>query len=629
MTTKIKHIIAAAIIIMTAPAASAQRQELPTTQVGDQIYYYYDVEPGETIFSISRRLDIPRDQIIAANPSVADGLKAYTRLYFPVDNGQVTSTDMLADGLTHTVGKGETLYGVAHRYGVSVDRIIELNPHARNGVKQGDKLIITPIVDKPATPATSRPATSQIHVIAPGETLYRIAQNNGLTVEQLLVANPTLDSLNYQAGTEIVIPGADAATPASTPVAQSNPSTKTSSAAKPSSSVTKPSQGKPTAKPDTIVVSNPRPTPLPQVITEEEPLPQGPDSFDVALMLPLMLSDETPNRAAMLYTDFYKGFLLAAKQLSKSGKPIRIHVYDTCGSPDSVAAITARADFAKMNLVIGPETEASLTKLIDSVSEDTTFVYNPFVVKNTAYTDHANVIQPNTPHDKMLGKAAEAFVERLDDHTPVFLSRIKGQAEKESFVNEMKTRLTERNIPYEEITFTDVLSHKDLERLDSLGTYTFIPISGTRSEFLKIKDVLLDLDRANPGNISLMGYPDWVTFRGDQLDDITRLDALIYSRFYFDPSLTGSRKVVDLFTETYGEPPIESAPMQAILGYDTGRYIIESLRANGGDFHRSASQYTGLQSDLNLNDTDVEGLVNTAVMLIKFKPDGLVEITKL
>ena len=39
--------------------------------------------------------------------------------------------------INHEVKRGETLWGIAHNYGVSADEIVKLNPAVKNGLKNG------------------------------------------------------------------------------------------------------------------------------------------------------------------------------------------------------------------------------------------------------------------------------------------------------------------------------------------------------------------------------------------------------------------------------------------------------------------------------------------------------------
>nr|WP_257455874.1 M23 family metallopeptidase [Archangium lipolyticum] len=54
------------------------------------------------------------------------------------------------------------------------------------------------------------------HTVAPGETMYRIARNYGITVEQLSAANGIKDPRTLSAGQELVIPGIEKLVPVAT-----------------------------------------------------------------------------------------------------------------------------------------------------------------------------------------------------------------------------------------------------------------------------------------------------------------------------------------------------------------------------------------------------------------------------
>lgn len=74
-----------------ALAVSAFTLDLPTETINGTTYYVYRVAPKETVYSITRKLGITRDELISANPSVADGLRAGDVLIFPIDDTVSTS----------------------------------------------------------------------------------------------------------------------------------------------------------------------------------------------------------------------------------------------------------------------------------------------------------------------------------------------------------------------------------------------------------------------------------------------------------------------------------------------------------------------------------------------------------
>lgn len=642
----IKRGITVAICAMTAAGVSAI--DLPVTTVNGKDFYYYDVQPKETLFSLSQRLGISREEIVAYNPGVDGGLKAYTRLYFPVEAG-VTSISA-GDHITtsHEVGKGETLYGISKKYGISVDRLIALNPSARDGIKSGDTLVIlqeeTPV--ETATGTTHRMAST--HTIAQGETLYRIAVNNGITVEQLLAANPGIDAYNYSEGTVINIPGSDSTPVHSTPAVPSASATNRNDIADIRANAVEvraddlnsisrtTTVDDNTAKQKQTPAGNaqqeqPMVTPAAEYAETAESDSQSErsqeDPFNIAVMLPFNLDETETGKEAENFTEFYRGFLLAAQNLSNSGRKVNIHTYDTRGNLDTVKELMTGEEMKEMDIFVAPTSTAELDHIIASVDSDRQFVFNTFAVRNTAYQDNSNVIQANIPHTRMYQRAIDAFMQEMAGRTPIFIQRIGGTADKEEFTSMLKSQLADKGIEYKEITYENTLKDGDFAGFDASGSYVIVPLSSSATEFNKIvpatkrfKDTL-----TSASGLAMFGYPEWLTFRGERKENLGTLNATIYSRFYNDESYYPSRRLAETYRQVYGRDMNTAVPSQAMMGYDVASYIIKSLRANNGDFHINITPYEGLQTDFIFTDSDCDGLVNTAVEIIKFREGGFTE----
>ncbi len=121
--------------------------DLPVKTVNGKQYYYYRIQPKETIYSLTNKLGINRGDIVKYNPSAADGLRAGDTLYFPTSEFDSTKADNTSQQavngrLTYKVSKGETLYSIAKRHNVTTERLTELNPSVRDGLKAGSILVI-------------------------------------------------------------------------------------------------------------------------------------------------------------------------------------------------------------------------------------------------------------------------------------------------------------------------------------------------------------------------------------------------------------------------------------------------------------------------------------------------------
>ena len=128
------------------------------------------------------------------------------------------------------IGAGDNLFRTALRYGVSVDAIVR-----RNGLVSPDRIYVgQQLIIPDGRSSRGRPTASggalaaaspsagvetRLHVVAPGETLFRIAQRYGSSVESIAALNGLRASSLILAGQRLSIPGARQAAEAGVPPA--------------------------------------------------------------------------------------------------------------------------------------------------------------------------------------------------------------------------------------------------------------------------------------------------------------------------------------------------------------------------------------------------------------------------
>ncbi len=160
-----------------------------------QNYKQHVVAQGETIYAIIKKYDISEEQLYELNPDLKLGLKAGATLVLPANAGVLTQAKIIKYK-THRVGRKETLYAISKEYGVTVLDIKESNKELyTTELKKGDKLKI-PVFDKTNLSAkTTSPAESSLHEVQPKETKFGIAKKYGLTVEALDKLNPGVENI--------------------------------------------------------------------------------------------------------------------------------------------------------------------------------------------------------------------------------------------------------------------------------------------------------------------------------------------------------------------------------------------------------------------------------------------------
>lgn len=94
--------------------------------------------------------------------------------------------------VTHTVGDGQTFYGIANRYNVKWETLKKLNPEVEDAnIKVGVTKLKIPV--------------RAVHTVGPGDILRVVAQKYGVTVEQLMAANGKTKNVATR-GEKLIIP---------------------------------------------------------------------------------------------------------------------------------------------------------------------------------------------------------------------------------------------------------------------------------------------------------------------------------------------------------------------------------------------------------------------------------------
>lgn len=163
----------------------------------------YTVRAGDTLYSIARRYGITVQQLAAANGiSNVNFLSIGQRLIIP---GRSTPTPPPATTTRYTVRAGDTLYSIARRYGVTVQQIVTANRLANANVIRVGQVLVIPGRTGSTPPAPQPPATRR-HTVRAGETLYSIARRYGVTVQRIASANRITNPNLIRVGQVLIIP---------------------------------------------------------------------------------------------------------------------------------------------------------------------------------------------------------------------------------------------------------------------------------------------------------------------------------------------------------------------------------------------------------------------------------------
>jgi LysM repeat protein len=170
---------------------------------------------GDTLFSLARQYGTSVDAICRAN-GLTDPTQIYAgqRLIIPTT---YAPTAPAAAGATHTVQPGENLYRIGLRYGVTVRALVELNGlYNPDQIVAGQKLTI-PGSAAASSVAYQPQHASTTHTVKRGETLASIAHRYGVSLWTLIQVNNVSNPALIVPGQTLVIPKASSLASSSTP----------------------------------------------------------------------------------------------------------------------------------------------------------------------------------------------------------------------------------------------------------------------------------------------------------------------------------------------------------------------------------------------------------------------------
>lgn len=212
------------------PAADPQMEPQPKEAEAEpepepEIFVEHTIEPGQTLWDISRAYDVAVDEIMTFNEMTQRDVRrlragatlnipgvtevAMVERVAPVD---ITTLPPLEDGAYHVIAHGETLWDIAQTYDLSPGDLMGRNEFSDDDVRSlraGRPIIIPGVEQEDIRQAEAGTSRRINHTVAAGETIWDLARSFRVSVSSLMSANglSSEDAANLREGQRIVIPG--------------------------------------------------------------------------------------------------------------------------------------------------------------------------------------------------------------------------------------------------------------------------------------------------------------------------------------------------------------------------------------------------------------------------------------
>ncbi len=160
--------------------------------------FSYIIKAGDSLYKLAQTYGVTVQSIIDANLGIdLSVLHIGTQICIP----QQAPTVCPSGTFSYTIKAGDTLYKLAQTYNVTVQSIIDANPGVNLTILHiGQKICI------PQSIPSTCPSGSISYIIKAGDTLYKLAQIYGVTVQSIVDINPGINPNNLQIGQAICIP---------------------------------------------------------------------------------------------------------------------------------------------------------------------------------------------------------------------------------------------------------------------------------------------------------------------------------------------------------------------------------------------------------------------------------------
>ena len=572
----------------------------------------------------------------------------------------------------HTVTQGQGLYSISRMYGVTEDDIIKLNPGSEKVIKTGQELRI---------PNKKQAATSgKFHTVQKGETLFRLAVQNRISVKELCDANPGLSVDNFKVGQVITIPAPSDKDPLASTIENAGDNApqhmkddaqtiqsdtavyKTTHVVKKRETVFRICRNYDITQ-EEFFQANPeyRYTKLKQGAVVKIPfsskeiarrkqriqeaqnrmesisdsmlfslndIQQKKDdgTITAALILPFSLEDSASTLQKQMI-EFYQGMLLALDRLKDESVNVNLKVFDSEGEDKSLTPLLESGKLDDVDIIFGPRWSNQIT---EAARWSTTHQIPLVLPMNAGADDVFNnpyVFQLNTPQSYFNQEIYNHFLEQFPNANVILLDA--DEYRRNEFIDGLKHTLADHDIPLTTI-MVDTAYQMLLDTIVPGKQNIFIINSDESGPLNTMLPVLQIIARTKAPEIEthLFGYPRYQIYAADHLEEFYEVDTWFYSWFYTNNMLKESVDFNTLFRRSFSRQMMISYPSFAPYGYDTGYYFLKGLATYGKDFEDHLNELQTEPVHMGFKFERVNnwgGFINRKVFFIHFSNDYKVE----
>lgn len=348
------------------------------------------------------------------------------------------------------------------------------------------------------------------------------------------------------------------------------------------------------------------------------------NAIKVGVMLPLHNQDGDGLRMI----EFYRGVLLALDELKTEGITTDVHAWNVPKDADIRATLSDK-NAASLNIIFGPLYSNQVKPLADFCHNNNIKLVIPFSIEGNEVASNTEIYQVYQNDDLLNNKAIAAFLERFQkSHHPIFIDCNDPNSQVGAFTSGLRKQLELANVKYDLTNINS--SATDFAKHFSTVQPNVIILNSEKSPQLNTLFAKLDaLKRSKPGvAIAMFGYNQWFMYQNYNLAQFFKYNVYIPSTYYYNSASDKTQTFENLYKNKYNTTMSSKyIPRFAINGYDQTQFFIRGYKQYGTKFRATSSEvkYKPLQNRFNFERIGQGGYRNKFFQLIHFKVDQTLE----
>ena len=426
----------------------------------------------------------------------------------------------------------------------------------------------------------------ELHKVKRKETIFGIARENGLTVQELINANPEMNMPGYELkkGDYIKIPF--------------------------------PSDD-PNAKPAVSTQEISMPT-KPQVV--ETDMRQR--EIRIGVMLPL----HNINGDGKRMVEYYRGILMACDSLRANGVSTDVRAWNVAEDTD-INEILQDPHAADRDVIIGPLYTKQVKALGDFARERNIRVLIPFSINSPEIFTNAMLFQVYQNGNMLNDGYVSHFYDRYKNYHTVIIDCNDTTSTKGGFTSTLRRKLEAEGKKY---SITNLRSSETLFQKSFSATEPNVVVLNT-SRLQELNVVIAKLNGMTMSHpqiqVSLFGYPEWMMYTSRHLDNFYKYDVCLPSTYYMNPVSARTARIKQKYRWNFHQDMQNYHQRYAVTGFDHAYFFIKGLHMYGKNFTGASGMvgYLPYQTPLHFERLSGGGLQNRARMFVHYTKDQRIE----